>query len=66
MNHLARTPKQDAAAMIAALPDDASIEEIFYRLYVLEHVRAGIAELEAGEGIPHEEVEAEFAKWLDG
>lgn len=48
MNRLARTPKQEAAAMIAALPDDASIEEIFYRLYVLEHIRAGVADLEAG------------------
>ena len=66
MNKPTRTPKQDAAAMIAALPDDASIEEIFYRLYVLEHIRAGVAELEAGEGIPHEEVRAEFAKWLEG
>ena len=66
MNKPARTPKQEAAAMIASLPDDASMEEIFYRLHVLEHIRAGVAELEAGEGIPHEEVRAEFAKWLDG
>ena len=57
--------RQEAVAMIAALPDDVSIEEIQYRLYVLEHIRAGLAELEAGEGIPHDEVRAEFAKWLD-
>lgn len=60
-----QTAKQDAVAMIAALPDDVSIEEIQYRLYVLEHIRAGMAELDAGEAIPHEEVRAEFAKWLD-
>jgi predicted transcriptional regulator len=59
-----QSAKQDAA-MIAALPDDVSIEEIQYRLYVLEHIRAGLAELDAGDGIPHEEVEAEFARWLD-
>ena len=33
---------------------------------MIEHIRAGVAELEAGEGMPHEEVRAEFAKWLDG
>ena len=60
-----QTAKQDVVAMISALPDDVSIEEIQYRLYVLEHIRAGLAELEAGEGIPDEEVRAEFAKWLD-
>jgi predicted transcriptional regulator len=58
------TAKQDAAALIDSLPDDVSIEEIQYRLYVLEHIRAGLAELEAGRGIPHEDVRAEFGKWL--
>lgn len=52
--------------MIAALPDDVSIEEIQYRLYVLEHIRTGRAELEAGLGIPHEEAMESLAKWRDG
>ena len=60
-----QSAKQDAVAMINALPDDVGIEEIQYRLCVLEHIRAGLRELEAGRGIPHEEVEAEFAEWLD-
>jgi predicted transcriptional regulator len=60
-----QSAKQDAVAMINSLPDDVSIEEIQYRLYVLDHIRAGLSELEAGHGIPHEEVKAEFAKWLD-
>jgi predicted transcriptional regulator len=59
-----QTAKEQAVAMISALPDDVSIEEIHYRLYVLEQVRAGLAELDAGEGIAHEAVEAEFAHWL--
>jgi predicted transcriptional regulator len=60
-----RTAKQEALAAINVLPDEATFEEIQYRLYVLEHIRTGLAELEAGEGIPHEEVVAEFARWLD-
>jgi predicted transcriptional regulator len=59
-----QTAKQDAVALIISLPDDVSMEEIQHRLYVLERIRAGLAELEADRGIPHEEVEAEFAKWL--
>jgi predicted transcriptional regulator len=61
-----QTAKQQAAALIASLPDDVGIEEIQYLLSVLEHIRAGIAELDAGEGVPHDEVRAEFARWLDG
>jgi predicted transcriptional regulator len=64
MNKPARTPKQDAAAMIAALPEDASMAEIFYRLYVLEHIREGLADIEAGRTVPHEEVVADLRKWL--
>lgn len=50
--------------MIAALPDDASIAEIFYRLHVLEHIRAGVADLEAGRTHTQEEVEADLERWL--
>jgi predicted transcriptional regulator len=60
------TPKQDAADLIAALPDDASFEDIQYRLYVLEKIRAGDAELEAGLGIDHTEARAQMAKWRAG
>ncbi|MBP7241334.1 hypothetical protein [Amaricoccus sp.] len=58
------TPRQAALAAISALPDTASFEEIAYRLHVLEAIEAGNAEIEAGKGIPHEEVKAEIARWL--
>jgi predicted transcriptional regulator len=58
--------KQQAVDMINRLPDDVSIEEIHYRLYVLERIRAGVAEIDAGEDIPHEEAMARLAKWRDG
>jgi predicted transcriptional regulator len=61
-----QSAKQDAVAMINALPDDVSIEEIHYRLYVLERIRAGLADVEAGRVVSHEEVEADLAKWLAG
>jgi predicted transcriptional regulator len=59
-----QTVKEQAVAMISALPDDVSMEEIHNRLYVHEQIRAGLAELDAGEGIPHDAVEAAFAPWL--
>jgi predicted transcriptional regulator len=60
------TPKQDAADLIAALPEDATLEDIQYRLYVLEKIRAGDAELEAGRGIDHADARAQMAKWRAG
>ena len=33
--------KKDAINIITNLPDDADMEEIMYRLYVLENIRRG-------------------------
>lgn len=61
-----QTAKQDAAALINALPDDVSMEDIQYRLYVLEKIRAGLADIDAGRDVSHEEAVARLAKWRDG
>jgi predicted transcriptional regulator len=60
-----QTAKQAAQAMIANVPDDASFEDIQYRLYVLERIAIGLAEVDRGDVIPHEEVVKRMVKWLD-
>lgn len=49
-------------AAISALPDDATLEEIVYRLHVVESIHAGLADIEAGRTVSHDEVKAELAK----
>jgi predicted transcriptional regulator len=51
--------------MISSVPDDASFGEIQYRLGVLERIAIGLAEVDRGDVIPHEEVVKRMAKWLD-
>jgi predicted transcriptional regulator len=58
------TTKQIAIQAIQQLPDDASWEEIQERIRFMAGVRAALQELEAGKGIPHDQVIAEFAEWL--
>jgi predicted transcriptional regulator len=38
------------------LPEDATLDDAIERLIFLARVDAGLAELDAGKGIPHEEV----------
>ena len=38
------------------LPPDATFEDAIERLVFLAKIDAGLAELDAGEGIPHDEV----------
>lgn len=66
MNKPIPTPKQAALAAISALPEEASFEEIAYRLHVLEAIREGVEDIEAGRTVSHEEAKARLAKWRVG
>ena len=59
-----QTAKQSLEAMIRTLPEDASFEDIQYRLYTMEKIAAGLESLEKHGGIPQEEAKRRMAKWL--
>ena len=58
------SPKADARSMIEGLPEDASLEDIQYHLYVLEKVKRGIGRAETEGAISHEDAKARLGKWL--
>jgi hypothetical protein len=58
------SPKSDAKAMIEGLPEDASLEDIQYHLYVLEKAKRGIERAETEGAISHEDAKARLGKWL--
>lgn len=56
--------KQEAIDLIRQLPDDASLEDIQYHLYVREKVERGLRDLKARRTISQKEVERRMNKWL--
>jgi hypothetical protein len=59
--------KQILKQLIDELPDDATIADVQYRLYVIDAVNRGRDEIASGSGIPHAQVAAELrAKWGRG
>jgi len=58
------SPKAEARSMIEGLPEDASLEDIQYHLYVLEKVRRGIGRAETEGAISHEDAKVRLGKWL--
>ena len=61
------TTKERVQEVLDRLPDDCSLDEVLYHLYVLQAVDRGLAEVEAGETIPHEQVADELRqKWVLG
>ncbi len=58
------TVKQEVAALLQRLPDDCSLEDVQYHLYILEKIRRGLQDADEGHVATQEQVEARFDKWL--
>jgi len=58
------SPKAEAKSMIDGLPEDASLEDIQYHLYVLEKVKRGIGRAEIEGAVSHQDAKARLGKWL--
>ena len=50
--------------MIRRMPDDASVPDIMAELYFRQKVDEGLRQLDAGDGIDHEEAKKRLAPWL--
>ena len=57
------TLKQEAINAISKMPDSADIDEIMYRLYVIDKVRKGREAVEQGDTISIEELKREIESW---
>jgi hypothetical protein len=58
------TTKQLVQRVVKDLPDDATIEDVIERLYFLHNLQRSIAQADAGETIPHEDVMRQMDEWL--
>ena len=56
--------KDKVIELIRGLPDDITVDDIMEELYFKSQVDEGLAQLDRGEGIPHENVEKRMSKWL--
>ena len=57
--------KEAVIEMIRQMPDDVTVPDIMAELYVRQKIDAGLRQLDAGEGIDHEEVKRRLSRWLD-
>jgi predicted transcriptional regulator len=54
------TTKDKILEALQALPADATVEDAIESLVFMAKVEEGLAQLDAGQGIPHEEVKRRF------
>ena len=57
--------KETVRALLDRLPDDCSLDDVLYHLYVIQAIAEGHADSKAGRTMSHQEVaEALRRKWL--
>ena len=55
--------KQEAINVISKMPDTAEIDDIMYRLYVIDKVRKGREAVQRGEVLSMEDLKKEIGSW---
>ncbi|MDR9466832.1 hypothetical protein [Marinospirillum sp.] len=57
------TAKDEVKTILDSLPDDCSLEDVQYHLYVVEKINKGISRAEMEGTRSQSEVEEKFRKW---
>ncbi len=57
--------KEEVLRLLDLLPEDASLEDIQYHIYVRQKIDHGLEAVEAGRTLFEEEFDQRMAKWLE-
>lgn len=55
--------KELVIRLIKELPDDCTLDDIHYHLYVREKIEHGLAAIDSGRVVSQEEAERRIAEW---
>ena len=60
-----KTAKEEVRELLDQLPEDTSLEDIQYHIYVRQKVQKGLDAAREGRVISQNEVEQRMARWLE-
>ena len=58
-----QSAKEEVMQLLKELPDNSTLEEIQYHLYVRQKIQLGIRDVEEGRTYSQEEMEKRMEKW---
>ena len=56
--------KQTVRAVLEALPDDCTLEDVQYQLYLRQRIEKSRVAASEGRVVSHDEVKKRLAKWV--
>ena len=60
-----KTPKEEIRNLLDTLPENASLEDIQYHIYVRQKVQKGLEAAERGKVFSQEEAERRMDRWTE-
>jgi len=59
-----KTAKKEVRKILDQIPDDASLEDIQYHIYVCQKIERGLQDIDDGLVISQEQVEKRMSRWI--
>lgn len=60
-----KTAKDEVRELLEGLPDDASLEDIQYHIYVRQKIQKGLDAAREGRTLTHQEVVRRMSRWFE-
>lgn len=60
-----QTAKQEVETLLQNLPEESTLEDIQYHLYVLEKIKRGQNDIANGRSCSHEQAKKRLSQWLN-
>ena len=60
-----QTAKKEVADLLERLPDNCTLEDVQYHLYVIQKIERSLKDAEEGRVYEENEIEKKMSKWLE-
>ncbi len=59
-----KNAKKEVRKILDQIPDDASLEDIQYHIYVCQKIERGLQDMDDGRVLSREQVEKRMSRWI--
>ncbi len=59
-----KTARKEVRKILDQIPDDASLEDIQYHIYVCQKIERGLQDMDDGRVLSREQVEKRMSRWI--
>ncbi|MCZ6769143.1 MAG: hypothetical protein O7D93_07845 [Acidobacteria bacterium] len=59
-----KNAKKEVRKILDQIPDDASLEDIQYHIYVCQKIERGLQDIDDGRVLSQEQIEKRMSRWI--